>query len=252
MGMDWSLVGNFAAAITAILNPLGNLLLFIALTAREPRAVRRALATLLAATIFGFLLMFLLIGRILLEFFGVSLAAFQIAGGILLLLIGIGMVQGQTGRSKQEAVATMEGQTHKEAPVSLWIPVQPSLKQLEPCLETEGIWQGAWGSYSKLVIPLGVPIFVGPGSISTVILYASQANSRETLMGLITVLAGVSLAILGCLLVGEWLKRALNETGLDIAVRLLGLLLAAIGIQFMLGGLSSATVNFINPEILQI
>lgn len=251
--MDWSLVGNFAAAVVAILNPLGNLLLFITLTAREPNPVRRALAALLAATIFGFLLVFLLIGRVILDFFGVSLAAFQIAGGILLLLIGIGMVQGQTGRSKQEAVASMEGQPHQEsAPVSLWIPVQPSLKQLEPCAEDRGIWQGAWGSYSKLVIPLGVPIFVGPGSISTVILYASQADSRETLTGLVVVLAGVSILVLGCLLAGEWLKRALNETGLDIAVRLLGLLLAAIGIQFMLGGLAGATVNFINPDILQI
>lgn len=248
--MDWSLVGNFAAAIVAILNPLGNVLLFITFTAREPRAVRQALAVLLAATIFAFLLAFLLVGKIVLDLFGVSLAAFQIAGGILLLLIGIGMVQGQTGRSKQEAVARMEGQPPADAPSSLWASVQPSLKPLEPCSEERGVWQDALGSYSKLLIPLCVPIFVGPGSISTVILYAGRAESRETFLGLMATLGIVSGLVLVCLLAGEWLKQALNDVGLDVAVRLLGLLLAAVGIQFVLGGLSKATVNFINPEIL--
>ncbi|NJL58014.1 hypothetical protein HC928_25025 [bacterium] len=93
--MDWALIVNFATTIIAILNPLGNLLLFVAYTAREPRPVRRILAFLLAITILFFLLIFLFAGQTILQFFGVSLVAFQIAGGILLLLIGIGMIQGK-------------------------------------------------------------------------------------------------------------------------------------------------------------
>ncbi len=248
--MDWLLVGNFATAIVAVLNPLGNLLLFVTFTAREPRPVRRALAVLLTATIFAFLLLFLVLGRSILGLFGVSLAAFQIAGGILLLSIGLGMVQGQTGRSKQEAVAQMEGQPQREPQAGLWIPVQPNLRQLEPSLEGKGVWQDAWGSYRQLVIPLGVPIFVGPGSISTVILYASRAESHQTWLGLVAIVTVVSVLVLLCLLAGDWFKRVLSDVGLDIAVRLLGLLLAAVGIQFVLGGLARATVNFINPDIL--
>ncbi len=103
--------------------------------------------------------------------------------------------------------------------------------------------------YRRILIPLGIPLFVGPGSISTVILYANEAKSLATFWGLAVVVLLISTVVLIVLLIGNVIKRLLGQTGLDIATRILGLLLAAIGVQFILGGLSDATLNFINPKM---
>lgn len=220
--MDWSLLTNFAAAMIALINPLGNLPIFISYTAGERLEVRRWLALLVAMTVLVLLMIFLTTGQSILAFFGVSLSAFRIAGGILLLLIGLNMVQGHQTNVNKEVAAQAYSNNLKEAEYQ----------------------------YRKIIVPLGIPLFVGPGSISTVILYAGKAHNQETFFGLMLVIFVVSLLVLFCLLSSESIKKVLGETGLDVGTRILGLILAAMGVQFILGGLADATLNFINPQVL--
>lgn len=219
--MDWTLISSFAAALFAIINPFGNLPIFISYTAEEPKGAQRWLAAFLALTVLIFLVVFLVSGAAILKFFGISLAAFRIAGGILLLLTGIGMVKGQHNEQSRELAARAYTTDLQEAELM----------------------------YRKILIPLGIPLFVGPGSISTVILYANQARSYTTFFGLVGVIVAIAALVLAVLLLGNVIKKLLGQTGLDIATRILGLLLTAIGVQFILGGLSNATIHFINPKM---
>jgi MarC family membrane protein len=221
--MDYRLISNFAAALFAIVNPLGNLPIFISYTANEPKGVQRWLAVFVSLTILIALLVFLIFGEALLRFFGISLAAFRIAGGILLLLTGIGMVRGVVSEESRQLAAKAYRNNLEEAELM----------------------------YRKILIPLGIPLFVGPGSISAVILYANQAKNHTTFLGMALVVVAIALIVLVALLLAAPIKRLLGQTGLDIATRILGLLLAAIGVQFILAGLAEATVNFINPSVMR-
>jgi multiple antibiotic resistance protein len=219
--VDRSLISSFAAALFAIINPFGNLPIFISYTIGESRGVQRWLALFVAFTILIFLIIFLFSGAAILKFFGISLAAFQIAGGILLLLTGIDMVRGQHNEKSRQLAAQADINAFQEAELM----------------------------YRKILIPLGIPLFVGPGSISTAILYANKAQNNETFLGLIAVVVGISVLVFVILMLGQAIAKLLGQTGLDIATRIMGLLLAAIGVQFILSGLSDATVNFIDPNM---
>ncbi|NJL58013.1 hypothetical protein HC928_25020, partial [bacterium] len=83
----------------------------------------------------------------------------------------------------------MAGQLEKTSSSVLWVPVQPNLKPLDPPVEHQAAWEVARASFGKLVAPLGIPIFVGPGSIGTTIIYASEARDRATMLGLVGVLS---------------------------------------------------------------
>jgi multiple antibiotic resistance protein len=219
--MDKALIFNFAAAMLSIVNPFGNLPLFISYTAGERKRVRNWLAVFIALTVLGLLTIFLLVGTELLNFFGITIPAFQISGGILLLLTGIGMVHGKKTIDNPGLADKLYRDDLKEA---------------------ESI-------FSKILVPLGIPLFVGPGAISTVILYSSRVHNQSTLFGEIVVLVVISLVVLLTLLMADRIQRLMGAIGIEIATRLLGLVLAAIGVQFILNGLATATVSLINPEV---
>ncbi|MBB5353013.1 MarC family membrane protein [Haloferula luteola] len=221
--MDKTPILHFAAALFAIMNPLGNLPVYIQATTGERPAAQRYVALFLAAFILVMLWVFFWFGNSILDFFGVSLSAFRIAGGILLLLSGIGMVRGQEGKK----VGQMADQVGE----------QSELEEAEH-------------RFRNLLIPVGVPLFVGPGSISTVILFAGQAGSWGERIAMSAVIAGMAVAVWLLLLVSERIGRLLGPMGLDIATRLMGLILAAIGVQFMLSGLGEVTLNWIDPAKL--
>jgi multiple antibiotic resistance protein len=219
--MDMTLIFNFAAAMLSVVNPIGNLPIFITYTAGERKQVRTWLAVFIALTVFVLLTVFLVIGTGLLNFFGITIAAFRISGGILLLLTGIAMVRGGQAKHHDELVAKGK---------------QTDLKEAEFV-------------YGKILVPLGIPLFVGPGSISTVILYSSQIQNPATQLGLIGVLGAIALAVLFTLLSSAFLQRLLGNMGMEVATRLLGMILTAIGIQFILNGLANATIGLINPVV---
>lgn len=219
--MDWALTLSFAAALLAIIDPVGNVPFFVSYVGQEKPAVQRWLALFLALTVLVMLQIFFFTGEFILGTFGVSMAAFQIAGGILLLLIGIDMVRGSRTTAQDKESSTNENTTFGQAR----------------------------RRFRKLLIPLGVPLFVGPGSISTVILYGDRAPDLATKLELSFVIAFVALVVFVCLCAGSGIRKLLGDAGLDVSTRLLGLLLAAIAVQFMLAGMSQATNGFIvaNP-----
>jgi MarC family membrane protein len=140
---------SFATTLFALLNPLGMLPIFIGYTAKEGKGVQRWLTLFLSLTVFLLLILFLVTGAALLKFFGIGINSFQIAGGILLLLIGINLVIGDPTKTTRDLVSQAQGSDLQQAK----------------------------SVYRKIVIPLAMPLLVGPGAIANVILHASQAEA---------------------------------------------------------------------------
>lgn len=212
--MDTALIIHFATALFAILNPLGNLPLYVSATRGERTEVRRYIALFLVAFVLLMLLLFYWSGQHILDFFGVPLPAFQIAGGLILLLNGLAMVRGDEG-SKVAAMAD-------------------KVAERGDLVEAEN-------AFKRLLIPLGIPVMVGPGSLSTVILFSGRAHGFADDLGMSVVIAGMALLTLILLLLSQPLTRVLGEMGLDIAARLMGLILASMGVTFMIEGINAIT-----------
>ena len=109
--------------------------------------------------------------------------------------------------------------------------------------------------YRQIVVPLAMPLLVGPGVIANLILYASEARALKSTtlsLGLIGVTIGIALLTFVILLSGRFLRRLLGDIGLSIATRILGLLVASIGMQFIITGLSNIVIHSIAPAVLQL
>jgi multiple antibiotic resistance protein len=199
----------FAAAfatIFSVIDPVGVAPLFLALTPQieggeRYRVMRRAVTV--AAVI---LLLFAFGGRALLASLGITVPAFSIAGGILLLLISVDMLFARTSRTRE--TPEEEEQARLSTDIS--------------------------------VFPLAIPILSGPGSIATVILYMSQAGTN--VLKVLSVLAAVAIG-LGAAYVSMRLSnlvlRVLGETGINVVGRVMGILLAALAVQFVLNGVAA-------------
>jgi MarC family membrane protein len=225
--MEWSFLRNFAITLFALLNPLGMLPIFISYTARERRGVQRWVALFVSLTVLALLLIFMITGSSILNFFGVTLNSFRIAGGILLLIIGINIVNGK-GANAAEVLVTKG----KESDLSQ-----------------------AKSIYRQIVIPMAMPLLVGPGVIANVILYASEAEAKKESglgLGLIIMTIFVSFLVFMVLAAGKGLQRVLGDIGLSITQRVMGLFVAAIGVQFMVTGLLNIIVYNIAPEVLKL
>lgn len=218
--MNYTALLNFFAALLAIVNPIGNVAIFLQYAASEPPKVQRRIGFFVGLTVLLLLTLFFLTGTWLLDFFGISIASFRIAGGILLLLTGISMIRRRRQRPDDDGD--------------------------HPDLSTG---EAARAGFKRLFVPVAVPLFVGPGSITTVILYAHQADGvlQWTMLGVIAAVAAIVAAVL---MLGHYVRKLLGELGLSVAIRLFGLVLSAIGVQFILAGLHEATINFINPGVL--
>jgi MarC family membrane protein len=222
--MEWSFFRNFGITLFALLNPLGMLPIFISYTARERKEVKRLVALFVSLTVLGLLLVFMFIGTPMLKFFGVSLDSFRIAGGVLLLIIGINIVNG-SGGEKKELLINQEG---------------------------AGYLSEAKSVYQQIVIPMAMPLLVGPGVIANVILYASEAESKlgsGVGIELILMTILVSFLVFLILAAGQWLQRLLGDIGLSITQRVMGLFVAAIGVQFMVTGFLDIFVAQILPKL---
>jgi MarC family membrane protein len=217
-------LGTFAATLFALLNPLGMLPIFIAYTKDRSVSVQRWLALFVSITVLGLMLLFLFAGTALLDFFGIRLDSFRVAGGILLLLIGLRTVsRDPAGAAKDLKVVSEVG----------------------ALIEAESV-------YRQIVVPFAVPLLVGPGVIANLILYASEAKKGGATLfwGLVAVTVGVSFLTFVILLLGGFLRRLLGDVGLSIATRILGLLVASIGVEFMIAGLTNVIIHSIAPSVL--
>jgi MarC family membrane protein len=220
--MNGSELTNFMVTTFALLNPLGVLPIFIGLTARENRGVQRLVALFVSLTVLALLLVFLFVGESILQFLGVSMDAFRIAGGILLLLMGLKIVAGDAGDSGSQLADAAAG-----------------VNELK---EAETVFQ-------KIVIPMAMPLLVGPGVIANVILYAARDKADQDGGELVLGTFLVSLVVFAIFLAGRWLKAVMGPIGLNILMRVMGLMVAAMDVQFMVTGLSQIFITQLAPAI---
>jgi MarC family membrane protein len=193
---------RFAVTLTAVLDPFLAVPIFVSLTARRAAGERMKLARVVTLTVFLVLAGSALFGETLLSLIGASLPAFRVGGGLVLLLMALAMLNARVGGVRQSAAEAEE-------------------------LEA--------GEVSG-VVPLAVPLLAGPGAISTTII-ASQARSLLHLAAIVGCVAAVCALLWLVMRFAHALAPRMGTTGLNIATRLLGLLLTAIAIQTMAEGL---------------
>lgn len=212
---------NFFVALFALIDPIGNVPVFAAATVGSAPRDRRLVALYIALFVLGFLTFFYFSGLSLLAFFGISLPAFRIAGGVILFLLGLDMARGDFA---SQALKTDETEVH------------PSLR--------------ARRRFEQLIVPFAMPLLIGPGAISTVVIYASEAR----IYGLagaavgVGVIALVALTVLLIFLAAPLVARVLGRIGMTIVVRVLGLILCALAVQFVLVGIADSTRGVIRQE----
>ncbi|HEX2566378.1 MAG TPA: MarC family protein [Burkholderiales bacterium] len=193
---------RFVVTLTAVLDPFLAIPIFLAVTsAREPVA-RLRLAWVITLTVFLVLAGAAVFGEGLLRAIGASVPAFQVGGGLVLLLMALAMLNAQAGGMRQSRA------------------------------EAEELEAGE----ATGVVPLAVPLLAGPGAISTSII-AAQAGGAAHVSALIGCIAGVCLILWIVLSVAPVVAPRMGTSGLNIVTRLLGLLLAAIAMQTMAEGL---------------
>lgn len=187
-----------------VMDPIGLMPLFLALTQGMNTHQRRVIA-LRAAGVAGFLLtLFAFLGDKVLGFLGISMAAFRISGGILLLLTALDMLfERRTKRRKDTSEKTIDAED------------DPS------------------------VFPLAMPLMAGPGAIATMILLSGQGEGYSGTMLALVAMSMVLLITLVFFFAANLLERILRETGITVLTRLLGMLLAALAVQFVLDGLQA-------------
>lgn len=214
---------NFFVALFALIDPVGNVPLFAAATAGAKARDRAWIALYVSLFVFGFLTFFYFTGIGLLQFFGISLPAFRIAGGVILFLLGLEM-------ARDDFTATVTAAAG------------------EPIAEGRAYVRKR---FERMIVPFAMPLLIGPGAISTVIIYASQAKEfgiRGAAEG-VGVIGAVAIATLLSFLATPIITRILGRIGLTIVVRVLGLILCALAVQFILAGLAESTTGFIRPSI---
>jgi multiple antibiotic resistance protein len=211
---------NFFVALFALIDPVGNVPLFAAATVGASAAGRRLTTLYIALFAFAFLAFFYVTGLSLLRFFGISLPAFRIAGGILLLLLGLDMARGDITDTFGAGDADMAA------------------------LSTRAYAAKRFGG---LVVPFGMPLLIGPGAISSAVIYAEEAR-RYGLGGVavgVAVIAAVAFTIILAFWFSTLISRILGKIGMVVVVRVLGLILCAMAVQFVLAGLADSTIGLV-------
>jgi multiple antibiotic resistance protein len=214
---------NFFIALFALIDPVGNVPLFAAATTGAQPAARRRIALYIALFVAGFLAFFFLTGLGLLKFFGISLAAFRIAGGIMLLLLGLDM-------ARDDLTAAF--------------PAPEVDENHDP-----GVY--ARKHFERLIVPFGMPLLIGPGAISAVVIFASEAESKLGVLGYaygLAAIAAVAASVLIAFLATDYISRLFGKIGMMIVVRVLGLVLCALAVQFIIVGVSQATEGIIRAS----
>ncbi len=193
-------------SLLAIVDPFAAVPIFLALAGSQPRPVQSRTALRASATCFFVLTVFGLAGGLVFSFFGITLPAFKITGGILLFGVGFEML-----RAKRSATRSTQEEAHEA--------------------ETKE---------DVAVVPLGLPLLSGPGSIATVIVLVGRAPGFEHRASVVVAIAAVSLASFVILRSAEFVARVLGKTGINIVGRVMGLILAAIATQLVIDGVHEA------------
>lgn len=198
------------ATLFVVIDPIGLTPLFVALTQGADAAHRRAVALRACIISFIVLLFFGLFGEAVLGFIGISMPAFGIAGGVLLFLTALDMLFERRTKRREDKVTDMP---------------DPS------------------------VFPLATPLIAGPGAIASLILLMGQAEGLTGALTVMGVMGSVILIVFVLFLLGTPLERLLGKTGINVVTRLLGMLLAALAVQFIINGIISVDWSVVTDHM---
>ena len=216
--MDAAFAITAAATAFTIIDPVGMVPLTLSVTASAPAGVRKRMIDLAVLVAAGVIVFMALVGGALLRYLGITLSAFSIAGGILLLLISIDMLFGRPSGAKKTAVEEQEAMEHDNV----------------------------------AVFPLAIPMIAGPGTIATVLLLVNLSHGNK--IKLLVVFAAYAVALLStwlCMRGAGLVLKVLGKTGVQVMTRLLGIILSALAVQFVLNGLAkSPLVHELGPTAL--
>jgi multiple antibiotic resistance protein len=200
---EWTDLIKLTVALLAIVDPVASIPIFLSTTAGDTRRERQRVAQVVAVTVFCVLGAAALVGTEVLRFFGISIPSFLIAGGILLLLMAIAMLQARESGIRQ---------TPDEA---------------EEAAERDAV----------AVVPLGIPLLAGPGAISTMIIATHQSESLLRHLMLLIPAALIAVAVWATFAAASRISERLGTTGMNIVTRVMGLIIAAIGVEYIYRGI---------------
>lgn len=204
--MDLLELAKAAFALFAIVDPVGVIPIFLLATRGFTHAQSRAAARIAALTVAGVLTLFTFTGEYVLNFLGIRLAAFTVAGGLLLLLLALSMVQAHVSPQRQTEDEALEAE------------------------EKDSV--GA--------VPLGVPLLAGPGAITHVIVAAGAVKGEPLQQAALLVpVVLVALSVWLAFRAAPAIARRLGNTGIHVVTRLMGLIIAAISIEMIASGLGT-------------
>ncbi len=191
-------------SLFSIVDPFSAVPAFVALTSREDQASKSRTAMRASITCFVVLTVFGLAGTVIFKFFGITIPAFKVAGGILLFGVALDMMKAQHSETR----STPEEEAEKRDDVGL--------------------------------VPLGLPLLSGPGAIAAVMVLAGKAETTSARVAVHLAVLGIGIASFFILRSAVWVGRLLGKTGINVIGRLMGLILAAMAIQFIIDGAHEA------------
>ena len=195
-------------SVLFIVDPLTAVPTFLAMTARDTPETRRLMARRGAWTCAVTLTAFALGGSLIFRLFGITIGAFKIAGGVVIGLNALDMVQARRSQQRETPVEKAEG------------------------IEKEDVG----------IMPLGIPMLAGPGSISTVMVLTGASKTIVTTLGVYAAIVLTAVLSYLTLAAATAIERRLAQTGMRILTRLMGLVLCAIAVQFIIDGIKMASL----------
>ncbi len=213
MDLNWHQAVSVFMGFFAIMNPVAGTPVFLGLTADDDTATRRLIAIRALAVSFGIVLLFAAAGKVIFQAFGITLDAFRIMGGFLVAMVGYKMVQGG-----------------EHTPVQ-----KPSREDRADSLDSR---------LDVAITPLAMPLLAGPGTIATAMSFAAGAGLAAFV---VTMTAFAVLCVLTFIffMSGEKFIRYIGKSGIKVVTRLMGLILAVIGVQMLLEGLAGAITRYL-------
>jgi multiple antibiotic resistance protein len=196
------------SSIFFLVDPFAALPTFLAVTADQDSRRRLRTARKASLTAWVVLTTFACIGKYIFRLFGISLPAFEIAGGVILLLIGLDMLEAKRS----------------------------------PTQETRKETQAAASKDDAGIVPMGIPMLAGPGAIATVMVLVGQVQNAwqmVSILGAVAITAAICFLVLGS---ADRVARVLGQTGIRILVRVMGLLLVALAVQYFVNGFADLGV----------
>ncbi len=190
-------------ALLAIVNPLGAVPIFVALTSGANEVERKKIARIVVIAVLIILFTAMIFGDWLLNFFGITINSFSVGGGVLLLLMAIAMLHANVSLVRQTPAEAREGEAKEDV----------------------------------AVVPLAMPLLAGPGAIGTVILHAHHSSGFAHYTGMTVDILLIGLLLWIVLQLVPWISRHVSQTGINIFTRIMGLILAAIAVEFIATGL---------------